>query len=88
MKKRNVMLYLDDELIIKMRRRTENISGTVNELCWRWVETTAEKEEKNKVKEKELEIEELKIKLAALETENKKYEEEKSKRKIIRRIEF
>jgi len=61
MVKRNVMLYLDDELVNRLKNSGKNVSQLVNEYL-AWLCSQVETDEKKRIKELETEIQELRLK--------------------------
>jgi len=79
-------ITIDPEVWAKAKLRTDNISGTLEFLLRRWVETEAETYERNKIEQAAIEIDELKARLAVYEKERQDMRKEQERRRPVKVI--
>ena len=80
-------ISVDGDVWAKAKLRTESISGTINFLLTRWVETEAEIYEKNKIETVKIELEQAKSAMAAMQQQLDAMKVEQNKRKVVRVLE-
>lgn len=78
-------ITIDEENWLAAKRKTDNLSGSINELLENWIKVTKDRDMEDRVKAN-LKIEELKLELAAKEKKLQEIEKEKKKIKILKRL--
>jgi len=85
--KSQLNITIDTEILAKVRRKTDNLSGTVNDLLKSWIETVADKENMEETEQLKHQLDEHRAKEAAMEAELKILREKTKPKKTIRVIE-
>jgi len=60
-------ITVDAEVWAKAQQKTDSVSGTIDFLLRRWIETEAEDFERNKIQTYKLQVDEMKAKLASMQ---------------------
>lgn len=79
-------ICIDAETWAKAMQKTDSVSGTINFLLKRWVETEADNYERNKLETMKLQMQENQAKMAALQKELAEIKEKESKKRVVRVI--
>jgi len=79
-------ISVDQDLINLVKEKTDNISGTVNFLLRRWVETEAEEYERNKIIKVKGELDKRIAEIASLRAELDKARKEREKDKVLKEL--
>lgn len=78
-----VTISIDNEIMAKTRLRTDNISGTIQELLKEWIKNAPEIQEMNEIKKIKLQLQQKEAEMANMMKKINDYEEEKAKRKTV-----
>jgi len=77
-------ISMDQDLIALAKEKTDNLSGTINFLLRRWVETEAEEYERNKLAKARIDMDKKIAELASIKKELADIRKEREKEKVVK----
>lgn len=79
-------ISIDEDIWVKVKEKTDSVSGTINFLLTRWVENEAEDYEKNKITKFKLELEKKNAEMAIMQKKMEEMKKEAERHRIVRSV--